>query len=173
MSRHGELIRPDTLRFERVLPGPIETVWAFLTEPDKRKRWLAGGIVEDRRGGQVEMVFRNSELGPNSADIPAKYKGHEGMRFTGTVTRYEPPRVFAHTWDETEVIFELSETEDGRVRLVLTQTGAIDSEERLGVLAGWHTHLDILEAELEDREPASFWDLHAGYEEDYRQRMEA
>jgi uncharacterized protein YndB with AHSA1/START domain len=26
----------DTLRIERILPGPVERVWAYLTERDKR-----------------------------------------------------------------------------------------------------------------------------------------
>ena len=32
----------DTVRLERLLPGPIERVWAYLTEPDKRATWFAG-----------------------------------------------------------------------------------------------------------------------------------
>ena len=34
-----------TLTVERTLPGPIERVWAYLTEPDKRARWLGGGVL--------------------------------------------------------------------------------------------------------------------------------
>lgn len=32
------LVAPDTLRIERILPGPIERIWPFLTESDKRKQ---------------------------------------------------------------------------------------------------------------------------------------
>jgi len=30
------------------LPGPIERVWEYLTDPDKRARWFAGGPMEPR-----------------------------------------------------------------------------------------------------------------------------
>lgn len=173
MSEHGKTTRADSIRFERILPGPIGRVWAYITEPEKRATWLAGGTVEDKEGGTIEMVFRNSQLSDDSTDTPDRYKPHEGMRFSGEVTRYEPPSVFAHTWDGTEVVFELSETYDGRVRLVLTQTGIADSDERLGALAGWHAHLDFLKARLEDGEPGSFWTLHERYEEEYRERQGA
>ena len=36
------LIEPGTVKMERLLPGPVERVWAYLTESDKRARWLAG-----------------------------------------------------------------------------------------------------------------------------------
>lgn len=171
MSDHGKTTSADSIRFERILPGPIGRVWDYITDPEKRATWLAGGVVEDKEGGTVEMVFRNGELSPDSASVPDRYKTHEGMRFSGEVTRYEPPAVFAHTWDGTEVVFELSETYDGRVKLVLTQTVIADSDERLGVLAGWHSHLDFLKARLEDSEPGSFWELHERYEQAYRERQ--
>lgn len=38
---YGEKIAEESIRFERLLPGPIERVWAFLTESDKRGQWLA------------------------------------------------------------------------------------------------------------------------------------
>lgn len=45
MSEYGELLGESTVRFERLLPGPIERVWRFLTESDKRAQWLCGGDV--------------------------------------------------------------------------------------------------------------------------------
>lgn len=36
MKAYGDLTANDTIRFERMLPGPIERVWAHLVEPDKR-----------------------------------------------------------------------------------------------------------------------------------------
>ena len=39
----GEIIDRQTVRFERLLPGPIERVWAYLTESEKRRKWLASG----------------------------------------------------------------------------------------------------------------------------------
>jgi uncharacterized protein YndB with AHSA1/START domain len=43
MDDYGALTEPATLHIERLLPGPIERVWAYLTEGDLRRRWLASG----------------------------------------------------------------------------------------------------------------------------------
>ncbi len=39
--QHGRMTEADTIRFERVLPGSAEAVWAYLTESEKRGKWLA------------------------------------------------------------------------------------------------------------------------------------
>ena len=33
---YGVVTAPDTVKIERMLPGPIERVWAYLTDPAKR-----------------------------------------------------------------------------------------------------------------------------------------
>lgn len=38
MSDYGTHSEPNTLRLERVLPGPIERVWEYLTDSEKRAR---------------------------------------------------------------------------------------------------------------------------------------
>ena len=38
MNDYGTKTAPDTLRIERTLPGPIERVWTYLTDPAKRAR---------------------------------------------------------------------------------------------------------------------------------------
>ena len=43
---YGTLIEPATLKIQRLLPGPIERVWAYLTESDLRRQWLAAGPME-------------------------------------------------------------------------------------------------------------------------------
>ena len=45
-SAYGVLTEPATLRIERLLPGPIERVWAYLTESDLRRKWLAAGEMQ-------------------------------------------------------------------------------------------------------------------------------
>ena len=48
MSEYGIVTEAGAVRFERLLPGPIERVWAYLTDPDKRAsgsrpvRWSCG-----------------------------------------------------------------------------------------------------------------------------------
>ena len=46
MNRYGERIDASTVRFERLLPGPIERVWEYLSNGTKRATWFAGGDTE-------------------------------------------------------------------------------------------------------------------------------
>jgi Activator of Hsp90 ATPase homolog 1-like protein len=78
MSEFGVVTEARTLRIRRVLPGPIERVWAYLTESDKRACWLAAGPMELRVGGRVELTFRNSDLSAHAESPPEKYKQYEG-----------------------------------------------------------------------------------------------
>ena len=49
----GEMFRAPGVRFERQLPGPIEKVWAHLTQPQELPGWYgAGSTIEPREGGQ-------------------------------------------------------------------------------------------------------------------------
>jgi uncharacterized protein YndB with AHSA1/START domain len=59
---YGALIEPATLKIQRLLPGPIERVWAYLTESDLRRQWLAAGEMEMKVGAPFEFVGRNDEL---------------------------------------------------------------------------------------------------------------
>jgi len=64
MNDLGVMTAPRTVRIERALPGPIERVWAYLTEPDKRGAWLAGGPIELKEGGKVRLEFMHTNLTP-------------------------------------------------------------------------------------------------------------
>ena len=76
MDNFGIFTEPETIRFERLLPGPIEQVWAYLTESEKRARWLAAGTMELYAGGSVELIFNHDNLTPHDDPIPEKYKNH-------------------------------------------------------------------------------------------------
>jgi hypothetical protein len=90
-DEYGELTEPETFRIERLLPGPIERVWSYLTEPEKRKRWFGAGPMELRAGGRVKLQFKFSEL---SAEKTPPTKGDE-CEIPGRVTRCDPPRLAA------------------------------------------------------------------------------
>ena len=68
MKTPSTLLAPDTVRLERLLPGPVERVWAYLTESDKRAQWLAAGRMDLRVGGKVQLEFDNSKL-PNEQPL--------------------------------------------------------------------------------------------------------
>lgn len=46
MNHAAHAIDPQTVRFERLLPGPIERVWEYLTKPDLQKSWLAESAAD-------------------------------------------------------------------------------------------------------------------------------
>ena len=41
MTGYPEVISPTEIRFERLLPGPIENIWTYLT--DAQKEAIIGG----------------------------------------------------------------------------------------------------------------------------------
>src|SRR3546814_7486145 len=58
-AEYGVITEAGAIRFERLLPGPIERVWEYLVDPDKRRTWLADGPMAARAGGQIEYIWRN------------------------------------------------------------------------------------------------------------------
>src|SRR3546814_3180313 len=44
----------DTVRLQRVLPGPIERVWQHTTDAGLRRQWLAGGDDVQPRAGRSD-----------------------------------------------------------------------------------------------------------------------
>lgn len=168
----GTAIDALSVRIERVLPGPVERVWAYLTEPDKRARWLAGGDMELRPGAEIALCFRHSELSHEPA--PERWRGAEGHVNHSHVTRCEPPTLLAITWpsegEDSEVTFELTPQGD-EVLLVVTHRRLADKTEMTNVASGWHAHLAILADQLHGRQPRGFWSTFAAAEAAYQARF--
>lgn len=53
---------PTTLVIERMLPGPIERVWKYVTDSELRRQWLAAGVMEQKAGSAFKLTWRNDEL---------------------------------------------------------------------------------------------------------------
>lgn len=174
-SELGERIDASTIRFVRLLPGPIERVWRFIVDDDKRRRWLCGGDIPAAVGEPTTMRFDNASLSDEDDIEPPERFGElpARMSFHGTVTACEPPKMIAHTWvfdgDESEVTYELEAVGD-QVRLVLTHRRLASDEEVLDTSGGWHAHLEILAAALERRPRPAFWKTHARADALYRER---
>jgi uncharacterized protein YndB with AHSA1/START domain len=174
MNPYGERLDKTTVRFERLLPGPIERVWQYISEGEKRAKWLAGGSTELVVDGVVNLEFHNASLSPLPDDPPPnKYCGlPEKMSFSGRITRCNPPTLLAHTWeadgDFSEVEYVLNAIGD-KVQIVITHT-RLNEDEVLGVCGGWHAHLDILDDVLEGQTPRAFWKNHTALEAEYESR---
>ena len=100
------LTEPATLKIQRLLPGPIERVWAYLTESDLRRQWLAAGEMEMKVGAPFEFVWRNDELTNPPGQRPPGFRDEHRMQ--SRITELDPPRKLAITWGSSgDVSFEL------------------------------------------------------------------
>jgi len=153
MNDFATIADRSALTFVRHLPGPIERVWAYLTDPKFLVKWFSGGVVADCVGGEVRF-----EIGA-----------------TGRVTAYEPPHLLEYTWNEQKascgpvadalVRWELSEEGSG-VRLTLTHS-RLPENEVLAHGAGWHTFLQRLSACVDGRDPEPVEELYARFKAEY------
>ncbi len=145
MSGIGELSNVHSVKFTRLLPGAIETVWAHLTEPALLPAWFGDNShIEPRIGGAVRLL-----------------SGH----IRGLVTQWQPPKhgkaKLVYTWNvfgpddgadavsaypESYPSFELA-TEGTIVQLTFTHFPVLDRFVAQNAM-GWHTMLDMLDAAL-------------------------
>jgi len=166
----GRVTEPGTFRIKRMLPGPIERLWTYITDPEKRQKWFGAGPMEMRVGGQVGLQFRFSRL---SSEKTPPGEADE-CDLNGRVTRWEPPRLLSYTWGEesnqSEVTFELFPR--GReVLLVITHRRLGERGRMIRVASGWHTHLGLLSDHLNKVAARPFWSTRARMMAEYEQRI--
>jgi uncharacterized protein YndB with AHSA1/START domain len=167
MSRDGSLLDLHTVEFKRLLPGPIELAWDYLTKPELVKTWFADVTLEPRVGGSVRIKFGKDACGTG------------GIK--GTIREYRRPHVIAFTWnqlrpqadgsvkssDEGEVRFELQEKGE-KVLLTLLHS-RLPTSELSPHSAGWHAYLDNLDSVISGRGSIDFMrvfqELHPQYQE--------
>ncbi|HET7364574.1 MAG TPA: SRPBCC family protein [Burkholderiales bacterium] len=164
-ARPVTLVEPGTVRLERLLPGPLERVWAYITESDKRAKWLCAGEFDLRVGGKVTLEFDNSRLS-GEQNPPGRGAHVSG----GVITRLEPPRLLSHTWEwkgnDTEVTYEL--TPRGKdVLLVIVHRRIAGGDMVPQVMGGWDVHTGILEDLLKGVAPRPFWKTQAKLAAEY------
>ena len=168
---YGSLIEPATLKIQRLLPGPIERVWAFLTDSEKRRKWLAAGKMEMKVGAPFEFVWRNDELTDPPGERPAGFGDEHRMQ--SRITELDPPKNISFTWEGSgDVSIELEAT-GSDVLLTLVHRRLPNRSTMLGVSAGWHMHLDVLVARARGEEPPPFWDGFARLRKEYDRRLPA
>ena len=171
LDAYGVLTEPTTVKIQRLLPGPIERVWAYLTESELRRQWLAAGQMEMKVGAPFELVWRNDELTDPPTQRPAGFP--EEHRMQSRITELDPPRKLAFTWEGSgDVSFELNEQGD-QVLLTVIHRRLPSRDTLLKHAAGWHMHLDVLVARANGQEPEPFWDGWSRLQQDYDQRLPA
>ncbi|GAA3262230.1 SRPBCC domain-containing protein [Nonomuraea helvata] len=135
-----------TLHMQRHLPHPPEKVWRAITDPQHLAHWFPATVTID--GDHITYAF-----GPD-----------------GHITENNPPHVFAHTWGDDELRWEIHP--DGATASILTLTHTFtDHHGAASFATGWHTCIRALRATLDDRptphtadkQPADFARLHEDY----------
>jgi uncharacterized protein YndB with AHSA1/START domain len=136
------------VRFERLYDFDPGEVWSAISDPERVTRWLARvERWEPEVGGSIVLEF---------GDEP---EGRTELR----VRELDPGRVLEVDWhypgeDRSVVRFEVV-PQDGGTLLVLDHR-SLDAAAAPGYGAGWHAHLDALEALLAGRDEADdiWWD---------------
>lgn len=162
ISAPVERVAPDTIRLERVLDAPPETVWRYLTEAGLRQQWFMGG-TDARPESEFELVVDHDNLSDEEAPYPESYAASKGVRFSEKVLRFEPPRLLETTFQggkNGRVTYEL-QPEGEQTRLVLTHSGIVSPVGAQDFGSGWNSHLTVLQEQLAGRSVKNFWELHA------------
>lgn len=166
---YGVLTEPATLTIVRVLPGPIERVWSYIIDGALRRQWLAAGAMEEKVGAPVTLTWRNDELTDPPGERPEGMGAEHSM--TCEVIEIDPPRKLVISWGSTGgVTFTLSEKGD-EVLLTLVHKRVEDPAVLLNVSAGWHAHVDVLEAKLRGTATKPHWDNWAQLRTTYAERF--
>lgn len=166
----GVLVEPTTLQIERLLPGPIERVWSYLTTADLRRKWLAAGEMELKAGGAFELIWRNDELTSPSGKRPDEFG--EEHRMIGRILACDPPHKLAFTWGSSGDVTIALAAKGADVLLTITHRRLPNRDMLLKVSAGWHAHLDLLVATLTGEKTAPFWDEWASLKAEYDRRLD-
>jgi uncharacterized protein YndB with AHSA1/START domain len=168
-----EKIAPDTIRLERTLDAPVETVWRYLTEAGLRQQWFMGGT--DATGvGEFELLVDHDNLSTDDVPYPENYAGFKGATWTEKVSRFDPPRLLETSFQGGKngtVTYELF-PEGGKTRLVLTHSGIVSPVGAQDFGSGWTSHLAVLEERLAGRGVKNFWALHMQSREAVKKALE-
>ena len=157
-----ERVSPDTIRLERVLDAPRETVWRYLTEADLRQQWFMGGsdALPDR---EFELLNDHDNLSDEDVPYPEDYAPYKGRTWHEKVLRFDPPHVLETTFQGGKngiVTYQLFPDGD-RTRLVLTHSGITSPTGFQDFGGGWNSHMTVLQERLAGRSVKDFWALHA------------
>ena len=169
-TAYATVTAPRTVRLQRLLPGPIERVWSYLTESDLRRQWLAAGDMDLQVDAPFELTWRNDELTDPPGARPDGFGTEHSMQ--SRITELDPPRRLAFTWGGGEVTFEL-EPRGHQVLLTLVHAGISDRTNMVMIGAGWHTHLDVLAARAGGTAGEPFWDTWNRLRPEYEQLIPA
>ena len=165
----GKAIAPDTFQLQRTLNAPIERVWSYFVDAEKRSRWFTGGDTLMANGQAFTIVFAHHRI--TSEKPPERWAQMESGEFpmAGRVLAFEPPRLLAISWGDgddpvSEVRFEF-EAQGETTLLTLTHSRIASQASLRDFAGGWTAHIHTLAEILEGRAANRFWaDVAAAHE---------
>jgi uncharacterized protein YndB with AHSA1/START domain len=129
---YEEIDGRPALKFERRYPHPVEKVWRAVTDPGELAHWFPAEMTfEPRVGATVSFVFPDGGM-PSSE---------------GEVKQLEAPRLFAFSWDDELLTFEL-EPAGGEACLLRFTHILSERGQAAGVAGGWHLCFEELDKHL-------------------------
>lgn len=169
LDAYGVVTEPATLKIERLLPGPVERVWDYLTKSELRRQWLASGNMDLKVDAPFELTWRNDELTDPPGTRPEGFSEQHSMQ--SRITELEPLRKLTFTWGDCGSVTMTLEPRGTNVLLTLVHQRISDRKNMLMVGAGWHMHLDILAARINGKKALPFWDGWLRLRDEYDQRI--
>ena len=131
-----------TVRFVREIDAAIERVRRALTSSDDLAAWLSPAQIEHTVGGSVQIDFG------------------EDSRVNGEVRIFEPPNTLEYTWTftgEPDSILRFELVASGSGTTLVLEHRLLPADQASGYGAGWHAHLDSLDARIAGDPPID-WD---------------
>ena len=141
------------LRMVRRLAHPPRKVWAAITDPARIGQWFPSEVAVELTPGGAMTFFMPGVSGP---------------AMTGTVTDVDPPRLFAFTWGEDHLSWEITPDGEGSLLTLVHTFG--DRFGGASFASGWHLCLTGLAQLLDGEAPAVHPDtgeLHEAYLEQF------
>jgi uncharacterized protein YndB with AHSA1/START domain len=171
LEAYGELIEPLTLKIQRLLPGPVDRVWSYLTESELRRQWLASGAMELKADAPFKLTWRNDDLSDPPGQRPDGFSAEHSLE--SRILDFVPGRKLVIAWNQGEVSFELEPAGD-KVLLTVIHRRLPDRTQLLNVSAGWHAHLDVLVTKINGKpQTAPFWEGWNRLKAEYDKRLPA
>ncbi|MGW1375458.1 SRPBCC family protein [Streptomyces sp. NPDC002446] len=157
MNPHSDTLTTSggrtALRMERRLAHSPAKVWAAISDPAQLGQWFPAEVsVELRPGGAMAFTM------PGAGDVA----------MTGTVTDAEEPRLFAFTWGEDHLRWEITPDGDGSLLTLVHTFG--DRFGGASFASGWHLCLSALSQLLDGESTAvdpDTGELHEAYLEQF------
>jgi uncharacterized protein YndB with AHSA1/START domain len=169
LDAYGVLTEPTTLKIQRLLPGPIDRIWEYLTQSELRRQWLASGEMEMTIDAPFEFIWRNDELTDPPGQRPAGFGDEHRMQ--SRITELDPPRRLSIVWGESGGVSFALDPQGDEVLLTVIHRRLPDRTTMLMVGAGWHMHLDILVARASGKATEPFWDGWSRLRKEYDRRL--